>query len=109
VAVNALIIFVLTVESSFLSALGIATITRLLVYATTCVSLPIFRARDRDAAEPQAKFTAPFGNVAAAISLVLIIWLLTSVDFTGDGLRILIIAGVGLVIYFAGRAFRKRP
>ncbi|MDQ3041965.1 MAG: APC family permease, partial [Acidobacteriota bacterium] len=58
----------LTVQSSFISALTIATITRLLVYATTCASLPVFRFRT---GAPEAKFIAPFGIAASVISLIL--------------------------------------
>lgn len=100
--VNAAIIFVLTIEASFLSALAIATITRLLVYATTCASLPVFRKR---ADVPQAKFRAPFGVLAAGLSLILIVWLMTNVDFTKEGLPIIIVTVVGLAIYYGYRWF----
>src|SRR5207253_648711 len=80
---NAAIIFILTVQSSFVSAVAIATITRLLVYATTCLALPIFRRR-KDM--PPAPFTAPLGVAAAVLSICLIVWLLTNVDFAKEGL-----------------------
>jgi APA family basic amino acid/polyamine antiporter len=105
VVVNAVIIFILTTQASFLSALAIATITRLLIYATTCASLPVFRRRNDI---PMAKFTAPAGIVAAVLSLVLIVWLMTNVDFTKEGLPIIIAAVVGLMIYYANLAFRRR-
>ena len=54
--------FFLTIQSSFISALTMATITRLIVYATTCAALPVFR---RKTNAPEAKFIAPFGVVAA--------------------------------------------
>lgn len=92
----------LTIQSSFISALTIATITRLLVYAATCASLPVFR-RKTDA--PEAKFIAPFGIAAAVLSLILTVWLLTNVDYRKEGLAILIAAVVGLVIYFLSKAF----
>src|SRR5436190_9634205 len=56
------VILILTVQSSFLTALTIATITRLLVYATTCLALPVFRRRTD---MPTAPFSVPFGVVAA--------------------------------------------
>ena len=101
---TSVVIFVFTLQTSFYAALTIATITRLLVYATTCASLPVFRQR-RDA--PDAKFIAPFGIIAAVLSLILIVWLLTNVDFKKEGLAILIAAVVGLIIYFAYRLFSK--
>jgi basic amino acid/polyamine antiporter, APA family len=102
---TAIVMLVLTIQSSFMSAVAIATITRLLVYATTCASLPVFR-RKSDA--PEAKFAAPFGIIAAVLSLILIAWLLTNVDFRKEGLAIFIAAVIGLVIYFAYRIFSRR-
>lgn len=96
---------VLTMQSSFVSALTIATITRLLVYATTCASLPVFR---RQTGAPEAKFVAPFGIAAAILSLLLTVWLLTNVDFRKEGLPILTAAAVGLIIYFAYKFYRRR-
>jgi len=88
-----------------LSALAIATITRLLVYATTCASLPVFR---RKSDGPHAKFLAPFGVAAAVLSLVLIVWLMTNVDFTKEGLPIVIVTAVGLIIYYANLIYRRQ-
>jgi basic amino acid/polyamine antiporter, APA family len=95
---------ILTIQSSFVSALTIATITRLIVYATTCASLPIFRRRN-DA--PPAAFIAPMGMAAAILSLILIVWLLTNVDYKKEGLAILIAVVVGLVLYYAYRLIGK--
>jgi APA family basic amino acid/polyamine antiporter len=105
IVLNAVIIFVLTVQASFLTAVAIATITRLMVYATTCASLLVFRRR-RDMGP--APFLAPFGAVAAILSLGLIIWLLTNVDFAKEGLPIIIAAVAGLILYILFRLWRKR-
>lgn len=101
---NAVVILILTIYSSFLSALAIATITRLLIYATTCAALPILRRRHQSNAE----FQLPFGVGVAALSLILIVWLLTNVDFTKEGLPIVVAAVVGIVLYFVSNTFRKR-
>ena len=101
---TALLMLFLTIQSSFLSALTISTITRLIVYAVTCASLPVFRRREN---VPEAKFIAPFGVFAALLSLILIIWLLTNVDFQKEGLSVFIIALVGLIIYFILKPFSK--
>jgi basic amino acid/polyamine antiporter, APA family len=74
--VTGAVILILTLWSSFYTAVAIATITRLLVYATTCAALPVFRWRPN---APQAEFIAPLGIVAAVLSLGLIVWLLTAV------------------------------
>jgi basic amino acid/polyamine antiporter, APA family len=104
ILLTSLVIFVFTIQTSFISALTIATITRLLVYAATCASLPVFRAR-KDA--PPAGFIAPLGIVAAVLSLLLIVWLLYNVNYKNEGLVMLIMVAVGLVIYFASRLFGK--
>lgn len=104
ILLNAVILVILTWQSSFLSALTIATITRLLVYATTCLSLPVFRRRSD---VPEAKFLAPAGLVAAFLSLALTAWLLTNVDFRKEGLPIIVAAGIGLAIFLAYRFFGK--
>ena len=61
--ITATLMLILTIQSSFVSALTIATITRLIVYATTCASLPVFRYKS-DA--PQAKFITPFARTLRA-------------------------------------------
>jgi basic amino acid/polyamine antiporter, APA family len=96
IAITGIVILVLAIQSSFVTALTIATITRLLVYATTCLALPVLRRRND---LPAAPFSAPLGVLAALLSLALIVWLLTNVDFAKEGLAILIAAGAGLVLY----------
>jgi len=104
IILNALVIFFLTVWASFITAVAIATITRLLVYATTCLSLIVFRQR-KDM--PPAPFLAPFGILAAVLSLALIVWLLTNVDFSKEGLPIVIAAVAGLLLYVGTQVARK--
>ncbi len=100
ILITAVVTLVLTIQSSFVTALTIATITRLLVYATTCLALPVFRRRSD---LPVAPFLAPLGIMAAILSVGLIVWLLTNVDFAKEGLAILIAAGVGFVLYAISR------
>ena len=101
---TAIVIFIFTLQTSFVSALTISVITRLIVYATTCASLSVFRRREN---APKAEFFAPFGIAASVLSLILIIWLLTKVDFGKEGLAILIVAAIGLVIFFVSKFFSK--
>ena len=104
IILTALVILVLTIYSTFFTAVTIATVTRLLVYATTCLSLPVFRRR-QDA--PQAKFKARFGIPATVVSLVLIGWLLTDEKVRTEGLPILIAIVVGLVIFAASKLLNR--
>lgn len=101
---TAVIILIFTMQTSFIEAVAIATITRLLVYATTCVSLPVFRRRTD---MPAAPFRAPLGIAAAVLSVALIIWLLTRVDFAKEGVAIAIAAAIGLAIYLANWLVKK--
>ena len=105
IILTSLAIFVFTIRTSFATALTIAVITRLLVYAATCASLPIFRYR-KDA--PEARYHAPLGIAAAVLSLILIGWLLTRVDYKNEGLVMLVAVAVGLAIYFAYRFLGRK-
>jgi amino acid transporter len=85
-----------------LAALTISTITRLIVYATTCAALPVFRHQTN---APKAEFLAPLGIIASISSLILTVWLLTNVDYKKEGLAILIMTILGLIVYFVYRMF----
>lgn len=104
ILITAIVILIWTLLTSFLSAVAIATITRLIVYATTCVALPVFRNREDIA---KAEFIAPFGTGIAVLSLILIGWLLIQVDYLKEGLPILIAFGIGLILFFINQFFRK--
>ncbi len=101
---TSLSIFVLTIQSSFISALTISTITRLLVYATTCAALPVLRRREKIS---PAQFHAPFGNFMALGSLILIGWLLANADYSKEGLVFIGAVLAGFVIYFLGNVRQK--
>ena len=49
-----------------------------------------------------------FAFLTCILSIVLIVWLLTNVDFTKEGYPILVAAVVGLIFYGAYRIFSKR-
>lgn len=103
---TAIVILIFTIQTSFIGALTISTITRLLVYGTTCAALPVFRWRKDQ--ENEAKFRAPFGIAASILSFVLMGWLLFNVDFQKEGLVIIILAVIGLLIYFAFSLFGRK-
>lgn len=87
----------LTLKSSFVAALTISTIARLVTYGATCISLPIFRYR-KDA--PPPAFRLPGGTIVALLSVGLIVWLLwhsTGAEAKASAWA----AGVGLLIYVA--------
>jgi len=103
--ITAIVMLVLTIQSSFITALTISTIVRLIVYATTCAALPVFRRREN---APKAEFIVPFGVAAAILSLILTVWLLANVDYRKEGLAILLAALIGLALFFLFRVLGKR-
>lgn len=105
ILLTAAVTLVFTIWTSFIAALTISTIARLIIYVATCAALPIFRQR-KDL--PRAVFTAPFDVLASVFALGLTIWLLSYVDYNKEGLAILILAAIGLVIYFAYKILGKR-
>jgi len=105
IIITAAAILALTIYSSFFTAVTIATVTRLMVYAVTCLALPVFRRRED---VDKASFRAPFGIAAAVLSLLLIGWLLTDKRVLTESLPILIAVGLGLLIYAAVKFFNKR-
>ncbi len=104
IAITSVVILAFTIYSSFFTAVTIATVTRLLVYATTCLALPVFRRRSN---APEAKFRAPLGVAATVLSLALIAWLLTDEKVLTESLPILAAIGVGLLVYLAYRFLGK--
>ena len=104
IILTAAVILAMTIYSNFFTAVAIATVTRLLVYVTTCISLPVFRRRND---VPEAKYMSSLGIPATVLSLVLIVWLLTDERVLNESLPILIAIVVGLVIYFAYKLFGK--
>ena len=96
ILITAGLMFVLTLKSSFVEALTISAIARLIIFGATCLALPVFRHK-RDA--PQAAFRLPGGIVIAILSLVLIIWLLLHIT-AAEAKASAWAAGAGLLIYF---------
>jgi amino acid transporter len=106
--ITATVILILTVQLSFVSALAMATITRLVVYASTCIALPIFRKKHET---DKAAFSVPFGMTIPIIALLLIVWLLVSWATTtaaNEGLPLVIAAVIGLILYFVSKFFTGR-
>ncbi len=101
---TAIVIWIFTLQTSFVAALTISTITRLLVYATTCAALPLFRVGGEKVA-PAARFRAPAGYVVAALALIAIAWLLSNIRLV-EIQQVAILGVLGLFIFLLNRAFR---
>ncbi|HEU4507875.1 MAG TPA: APC family permease [Pyrinomonadaceae bacterium] len=104
ILITAALMLFLTLNSSFLTALTISTIARLVTYAATCLALPVFRARSD---VPEAVFRLPGGTIVAILSLLLIVWLLLNSNL-GEAKAAAWAGGAGLAIYFAYWLYSRR-
>ena len=93
----------LTLKSSFVAALTISTLARLVTYGATCLALPVFRAR-RDVSK--AMFRLPVGTVIAVLSLLLIVWLLLN-STLAEAKATAYAAAAGLLIYLAYALYKR--
>jgi APA family basic amino acid/polyamine antiporter len=99
ILVSAAVMLALALSGTFIYALTISAIARLLTYAATCASLPKFR-HTSDA--PPAKFKAPAGILVSIAALLLAGWLLSNSTLR-EARDAGIAAALGLLIYFAYR------
>jgi amino acid transporter len=99
IIITTVLMLVLTLKSSFVAALTISTIARLVAYAVTCAALPVLRKRT-DA--PVAHFKLRGGIVIAVAALILSAWLLANSTFT-EAWQAAAAGALGLAIYFAYR------
>ena len=103
IIITTLLMLVLTLKSSFVAALTISTIARLVAYAVTCAALPVLR-RSKDA--PRAHFRLRGGPFIAIAALILSAWLLLNSTLY-EAIASVIAAGVGFLIYLAYRFYRS--
>ncbi len=96
----------LTLSGTFIYALTISTIARLLSYIATCVGLIWLRWREQKSADYPAQFKVPAGVAVSIAALILIIWLLA--NSSGREARDAAIAALtGLAIYAAYKLIRS--
>lgn len=99
ILVTSVLLLALSLSTSFLGALTIGTIIRLVTFILTCVAMLVLRRRP-DA--PAPTFRVPLGGVAATLALLACGWLLTSITGREAGIAA-IAALLGLAIYAIGR------
>jgi amino acid transporter len=97
------IMLAFTLFSSFIGALTISTVIRLITYLAICLALPLLRRRGDVPAET---FRAPGGPVVATLALVACGWLLSSV--TWPEVRVVLIATLAGFALYAMRGLRAR-
>jgi APA family basic amino acid/polyamine antiporter len=100
---TATMMLVLTLKQSFVQALTISAIARLLTYAATCAALPVLRRNNA----PPALFRLRGGVVISVLALMLAAWLLANSTLK-EAITAAIAGAVGLVIYIAYRFSGKK-
>ena len=101
---SAVTMLVLTVATTFIYALTISTLIRLLTYAATCAALPVLRRRET---EHPAHFHVRGGPVIAVIALLLITWLLSHSTLR-EVKHVAIAAAIGLPVLVLSRIGQSR-
>jgi basic amino acid/polyamine antiporter, APA family len=104
VMVSSVLVLALTLSSSFVYLLTVSTISRLLVFAVTCASLPRLR---RMAAVPAARFVLPGGLIIPCAALAMIAWLLASSSWI-ESRDVTILILLGTLVYAVGRRRGKK-
>lgn len=100
---TAAVMLLLTLNQSFVQALTISAIARLLTYAATCLALPVLR---RSASTPAPLFRLRGGVVISILALLLAGWLLANSTWK-EAVTTAIVAAAGLLIYMGYRAVRQ--
>ena len=101
---SAAVMLVFTLSSTFVTALTISTISRLLAYAAACVALPVLRRRTE--VEP-ATFVLPGGLAIPGVAVVLTAWLLSS-SSRAELIAVAGAAAAGWLVYLVARHLRRR-
>jgi amino acid transporter len=104
ILLSAVLVWLATVASSFLSAITLATSTRMVVYIAGCLALITLRRR---ADAPAAGFVAPLGPAVAVLSSVLCFALLANAS-SRELIQLAIAAVVGALLLAGVRVLSKR-
>jgi len=99
ILVTAALVLALTLSHTFTYVLTLSVISRIMIYASTCIALPVFRRRSNR----PAFFKAPVGVFVSVIAVILCVWLLSNsgrAEVRDLGIAIVI----GLVFYFVTSA-----
>src|SRR5438034_8487469 len=95
ILITAGLMLVLTLKSSFVAALTISAIARLVTYAVTCAALPVLRRR---ADIPAPMFKVRGGPIIAVAALILAVWLVANSTLR-EAVTAVIAAAVGMALY----------
>jgi amino acid transporter len=95
ILVSAGVMLGLTLFTTFVSAVSISSVIRLLTYAATCAALPVLR---RTSEVPRATYVAPGGPFLAVAALALTAWLISNSTWE-DARLAAIVSIIGALLY----------
>lgn len=104
IIITTALMLILTLKSSFVAALTISTIARLVAYAATCAALPVLRKRSE---APPAHFKLRGGRVIAVAALILSAWLLLNSTLY-EAIAAVIAAVAGVALYWLYRVIGRK-
>ncbi|HZS05640.1 MAG TPA: APC family permease [Blastocatellia bacterium] len=105
ILVSAAIMLAFTLFGTFISALTISTVIRLLVYIATCLSVPVLRRRGD---VPRPAFRVPAGTAVSLAATVLSVWLLSNSTWN-DAWLVGTAAALGLLIHLGYLLVKRAP
>ncbi|OLE55835.1 MAG: hypothetical protein AUG74_20195 [Bacteroidetes bacterium 13_1_20CM_4_60_6] len=113
ILVSAIAVLLLALSGTFIYAVKVTVITRVIVYASTCVALPILRRRSKTAApvrtvgKASRSFVLPGGIWISMVCVILCLCLLANSGWR-EARDVGIAIVIGLAIYAATRLGKHR-
>ena len=109
---SAAAVLLLALSGTFMYAVRVTVVTRVIVYISTCVALPVLRRRDKLMAgaehqESRTAFKLPVGVFISIVCVILCLGLLANSSWR-EVRDVAIAVAIGLVFYVATRFFQKR-
>lgn len=114
ILVSAVAVLMLALPGTFIYAVKVTVITRVIVYASTCAALPVLRRRARlgvptwTLKDVTPSFAVPAGTFISIVCVILCLWLLANSGWR-ETRDVCIAIAVGLVVYAAMRVSQRRP
>lgn len=108
ILVSATAVLLLALSGTFIYALKVTVITRVIVYASTCIALPMLRRQKKMATsvrtvdEPSRSFELPGGMLISMVCVILCLGLLANSGWR-EARDVVIAIAIGLAIYAATR------
>jgi APA family basic amino acid/polyamine antiporter len=113
ILVSAAAVLLLTLAGTFIYAVKVTVITRVIVYTSACLALPILRRRSKMIAGERtppsfpAAFELPAGTWISILCVVLCLWLLANSGLS-EVRDVAIAVAVGLTFYAATRVSQRK-